>query len=151
MKALRVIVNSEERLQATIGDLRAAYTDDKYLLVTIDSKRTLDQNAQSHIWYEQVARELREDTPEGVKCESKLRLGVPILRAEVPEFRAFYDLALKRLTYEQKLEAMKYVPITSQMEFDQFQRYLADMQNMWGTRGVSLKFLEVAQKAKKHA
>ena len=72
---------------------------------------------------------MRENTPEGVHNECKLRFGVPILRAEDAEFRAFYDRAIKHaLTYEQKVEAMRFLPVTSLMTPAQMKRYLDDMQ-----------------------
>lgn len=91
-------------------------------------RRSLDQNDISHVWYEQIANELREDTALGVKCYCKLHHGVPILRAEDSDFRAFYDAALKGLTYEQKLEAMKYVPVSSLLTVEQGSKYLVAIQ-----------------------
>jgi len=141
---MTTVVNSAERLQTILGDIREQYAQHKYLRVTIKTgkDRSLDQNAISHAWYEQVARELRQDTPIRIKAECKLRYGVPILRAEDVEFRAFYDGALKRLNYEQKLKAMEYVPITSRMSVKQLSYYLEDMQREYAHQGVILEFPE---------
>ena len=84
---------------------------------------------------------MQDRSPLSVKCESKLTCGVPILRAEDEDFRAFYDNAVKRnLSYEQKLEAMKFIPVTSLMNVKQLSQYLEDVQQYWGRQGVFLAF-----------
>ena len=91
------IVNSAESLQRVLGDIRQLWNEHKFLRLNIKTgkDRSRDQNAISHAWYEQIARELREDSPEGVKCECKLRFGVPILRASDDDFREMYDTAIR--------------------------------------------------------
>lgn len=103
--------------------------------------RSLEQNALSHAWYEQLAKELPEDNELGWKCFCKLHFGVPILRAADEDFRVFYDGSLKAtLTYEQKLEAMKYLPVTSLMKTKQLSAYLETMQAHFLAHGVRLEF-----------
>ena len=104
-------------------------------------KRSLDQNAISHAWYNQISAELHEDTPEQVKCECKLRIGVPIMRAENADFRNMYDNAIRsNLSYEEKLEVMRYLPVTSLMNKAQLSRYLELIQQTYAMRGVVLEF-----------
>lgn len=140
------IANSEPALQTLIGDLREMWRQHKFLRVTakVGKARSLDQNAISHAWYQQMAREDRQYDELGHKGYCKLHHGIPILRAEDAEFRAFYDGALKGLTYEQKREAMKYVPVTSLMTKPQLSKYLEAVQSDYATRGVHLEFPEVA-------
>ena len=100
----------------------------------------LDQNAISHAWYNDIATQTA-DTPENVKCECKLRFGVPILRAEDPDFREMYDASILRsLSYEQKLRAMRYIPITSNMTKPQLSRYLEHIQMSYAQQGVVVTF-----------
>lgn len=137
-----VVINSEPALQTFIGDVREQWRKHHYLRVTVKTgkDRSLDQNAISHAWYEQIARELREDDALGVKRFCKLNYGVPILRAEDPEFRSLYDCAIKpHLTYEQKLKAMDYLPVTSLMTTTQLSAYLVAMQDAYVGK-VSLEF-----------
>ncbi len=102
--------------------------------------RWLDYNALSHVWYEQVANELREDDELGVKSFCKLHFGVPILRAEDADFREFYDAAMKHaLSYEQKIKAMNFVPVTSLMTQAQFDKYAHAMQDHYRGK-VALEF-----------
>jgi len=134
-------VNSEPLLSKLIGDLRELWREHKYLRVTIKTgkDRSLDQNAILHAWITQIANELREQTAAQIKAECKLVYGVPILRAEDEEFREFYDRAIKWMTYEQKLDAMAFVPVTSIMTVKQLSQFLTGMQE--GYRGrVALEF-----------
>lgn len=137
------IINSADKLSEAIGLLRETWNKHKYVRMVLRAKkRSLDQNDIGHVWYGQVANELREDDALGVKCYCKLHHGVPILRAEDDEFRTFYDNAIKGLTYEQKLGAMKYLPVTSLMTVDQGSRYLVAVQDDYRQRGVTLRFPE---------
>jgi len=136
-----LIINSETSLSEVIGEIRARWQRSKYLRIVVrERKRSLSQNDQTHVWYEQIAKELREDTPLGVKNFCKLHYGVPILRAEDEDFRKFYDKAIRGLAYPDKREAMAYVPVTSIMTVAQLKQYTDKMQEEWAKRGVILKF-----------
>lgn len=136
-------INSVESLQRALGNVRDQYDRHHYLRMSLKTgkDRSLDQNAISHAFYEQLARELREDDALGWKCFCKLNFGVPIMRAEDPEFREFYDAAIKSsLSYEQKIGAMKYLPVTSLMTKPQLSRFLEVMQEHFLMCGVVLMF-----------
>jgi len=133
------VINSDESLRKCIQLVHADYIKHRYLRVKVKTDRNLDQNALSHIWYAQIAKDLPEDNELGWHCYCKLTIGVPILRAESEEFRKFYDGALKKLDYEQKLEAMKFVPITSIMTVPQMSAYMEQMQLIFARRGVILE------------
>lgn len=140
---MKLTVNSNESLQRAIGTLREQYRDHPYMRIKVESgkDRSLDQNAISHAWYDQISRELGEDSPEGVKRECKLRYGVPILRAEDDEFREQYDRLIKgKYTYEEKLEIMDWLPVTSLMRTKQMTRYLEAMQAAYDKQDVKLEF-----------
>lgn len=137
------VINSADTLSRAIGDLREAWNRHKYLRLTVKTgrDRSLDMNALLHAWIAQIERELREDTAAAIKRECKLVYGVPILRAEDDDFRAFYDAAIKHtLTYEQKLRAMDMISVTSVMTNAQLKQMLTDMQEAYGKRGVVLEW-----------
>lgn len=139
----QIIVNSEQSLQSAIGELRELFKTRKFFsfVVKFGKKRSNDQNAISHAWYEQVARELREDDAKAVKRFCKLHYGVPILRAEDAEFREAYDSAILRtLSYEQKLQAMDVLPVTSRMTTIQLHAYMLEVQEHYRKQGVTLEF-----------
>lgn len=139
---MKLIVNSDQSLQEAIGELRQQYGAKRYVSVQITAgkSRTLDQNAIAHVWYEQVARELREDDAAGVKCFCKLHFGVPILRDESDEFREKYDRLIKPMRYDEKLELMEWFPVTSLMTTPQLSKYLEKVQAHYQGRGVWLEF-----------
>ena len=140
------IVTTQAKLSAVIGEVRDAFKATGWLRVSWrhEKDRTLQQNALSHAWYEQIAAELREDTAANIKAECKLRYGVTILRAEDAEFRAMYDGALKAMTYEQKLAVMHYLPITSIMTTTQLSQYLEAVRKAYDGR-VRLEFPDDAR------
>ncbi len=138
----RYLINTEEKFQSLLGDLRDLWRQHHYIRASITSgkDRSLDQNALAHVWYDQVVRELREDDTLGVTRYCKLHFGVPILRAEDDAFREFYDVAIKsNLTYEQKLKAMDALDVTSRMTVPQMKQYLDAMVEHYHERGVKLE------------
>jgi hypothetical protein len=137
-----LIVNSDNALQDAFGIMRELYVRNRYLKVSIKigKARSLDQNALSFAWYEQLGRELRDDNVSGWRCYCKLYHAVPIMRAEDEQFRAFYDTSIKLLTYEQKMKAMEFVPVTSLMSKKQLSAYLEAVQADFMQKGVKLDF-----------
>lgn len=136
------VINSEASLRKFQRDVEREFREARFLRVQVKRGmgRSLDQNALSHAWYNEIARQVA-DTPENVKCECKLRFGVPILRAEDDDFREMYDTAIKHhLTYEQKLVAMRYLPVTSNMTKAQLSRYLEHIQMSYAQQGVIVEF-----------
>lgn len=100
--------------------------------------RTKDQNALQWLWATEAANQLGDRTPDEVQREWKLRFGVPILREDSMEFRAIYDKAIKPLPYELKVEAMRFLPVTSEMKVRQMVRYLDTVQRECLTNGICL-------------
>lgn len=142
-----LIASSTESLQRVLGDIRELYDQHHFLKISIKAgkARSLPQNAITHAWYGQIARELREDSELGWKCYCKLHHGVPILRAEDAEFREAYDGAIKGLSYEQKLSVMKILPITSLMTKPQLSQYAEAVRDDFRARGVRLEFPQDAR------
>ena len=140
------VINSDESFQRFMGEVRQQYADHRFLRASIKTgkDRSLPQNALTHVWYEQIARELREDDALGWKCYCKLHHGVPILRAEDDEFRQTYDSTIKGMGYEQKLRVMRLFPVTSLMTRDQLSKYAEAVREDFAARGVFLEFPEDA-------
>lgn len=147
----KIIVNSDASLQKFFGAVREDYAKYRYLRFTWKNgkDRSLSFNDLSHCWYEQLALELPDDDAIGWKCYCKLHHGVQIMRVEDAEFRSFYDAAiLHSLSYEKKLEAMKYLPVTSIMTNPQFKRYCEAVQKDFAGKGVLLEFPPEDEKKK---
>jgi len=140
---MKMQARNDAQLSSILGEVRQAFKANGFVEVDIRTgKRRSDcQNSISHSWYEQIARELREQSAHEVKRECKLIFGVPILRAEDEDFCIQYDTLIKnRYTYEEKLQMMDFFPVTSLMTTDQLSRYLEAMQAAYAKRGVSLEF-----------
>lgn len=137
-----MVINSTESLQSAFGRLRNAFMSYKYLQVSVrkGKDRSLKQNSHSHAWYGQLERELPEDDASGWKCFCKLHFGVPILRAEDPDFREMYDAKLRPLPYETKLLLMRWIPVTSLMTKAQLKNYETAMQEHFARHGVTLDY-----------
>ena len=106
--------------------------------------RSLEQNALMWKWAGEFASQMGDRTAKEVQAEWKLTIGVPILRAENDGFRAFYDRALKPLTYAEKLGAMEYVPVSSQMTVPQMRGFMDSIQRLGAENGVRLTDPEAA-------
>jgi hypothetical protein len=133
------IINSERSLAEVTNRLIELWHAKKYLRLSIKTgkDRSLDQNAISHCWYEQIAKEVG-GSAEQVKRECKLLYGVPILRASDAEFSDWCVSALDWLGYEEKVEAMKWIDVTSLMSVEQMADYLTAMQADHAQAGIIL-------------
>ena len=95
---------------------------------TQGTDRSLEQNALMWKWATEAAEQFGDRTASEVQADWKLRHGVPILRTDSAEFRAFYDTALKGHPFEVKLQAMEYTPITSLMKVKQMVKFMDTVQ-----------------------
>ena len=124
------------RILNTIDDLRdfIRFLGNLKLPVTVEwvqgRDRTKEQNDLQWLWAAEVAAQFGDRESADVQAEWKLRHGVPILRADSPEFRAEYDSIIRPLPYATKLRAMKVLgfEVTSRMKVGQMIRYLDAVQ-----------------------
>lgn len=129
-----------QKLVNLIGGIDLA----KPWMLSIDrpkKKRTLKQNRLQREWLNEISRQLGDRTPEEVRGECKLTIGVPILRAENPDFRAHYDRVVRPLPYETKLALMMEpfdFPVTRLMTTAQHAKYLDEVQRHFAEQGVVL-------------
>jgi hypothetical protein len=99
--------------------------------------RTGEQNRLQWKWASEAGMQLGE-TADEVQRRWKLHHGVPILREDSEDFRQFYDRSLKRLPYELKLEAMRFVPVTSEFKVKQMVRFMDAIWKECGEQGIHL-------------
>jgi len=136
-------INSEDSLSDMIGILRHTFKEKKYFQVTVNDgkKRSIEQNFVSHGWYAKVSKEEGEYTPEQIKCLCKYHFALPILRAEDPVYNEWCCNVIDQLSYENRVEAMKYTPATSLMTTKQLSSYMEHIQRHYAGR-VELEFEE---------
>jgi hypothetical protein len=134
--AYRHITNKAEldALNAMLATLKLPFT----IEWSLGRDRSLDQNRLQFLWAREAAEQRGDMTADEVRCEWKLRHGVPIMREDSPEFREIYDSAIKPLPYEMKLKAMQFIPVTSEMKVKQMVRYLDTIERECAEMGIKL-------------
>lgn len=100
--------------------------------------RSAEQNRLMWLWAQEAADQRGDMTRTEVQHEWKLRIGVPILRAEDSDFRATYDAAVKALPYEKKLALMAYMPVTSEFKVPQMVAFLDAIERECAQQGIRL-------------
>lgn len=104
-------------------------------------QRSIKQNKTQRLWMNEISAQLNDRTPEEVRGECKLTLGVPILRAENEVFRQKYDAVVRPLSYEQKLAIMMEpldLPVTRLMTTRQKTAYLESIIRHYSAQGIAL-------------
>lgn len=133
MKTYRVITPEQaRRLVDTITDLPLPLT----VTVTEGEIRTNPQNDLLWKWNEEIARYRKDVSAMDVHRENKLLIGCPICMRN-DAFRAFVS-KLSHLTYEEKLEAMDFVPVTSRMSVKEMQEFMDAVERKFRAKGVPL-------------
>lgn len=138
------VSKAEDVMHVCIDHIANLVRSNKKVRIRVDetvSKRSLEQNAVTHLWYAQMARELTEDDELGWKCYCKLQHGVPLLSAEDEDFRESIDL-IGHHTYEQWLKIMRILPVTSLMNKSQLTKYVDAVRDDFERRGVRLEVWE---------
>ena len=101
--------------------------------------RSGEQNALMWLWATEVATQLGDREAADVQAEWKLEIGVPILRADDPDFRAAYDKAVRPLPYADKIKIMKhFFTVTSLMRVRQMCRFLDQVERQCLGMGLRL-------------
>ena len=119
-----------ERLIRTPYDLGLWFTflSGRTLPMTVSCVEGLDRSSQQNRlmwkWASEVEQQQEQETSDEVQRRWKLDHGVPILCADDPAYRAFCRAALGDLTYEQRLKAMKYIPVSSEMKVRQMVKFM---------------------------
>ncbi len=107
--------------------------------VVYGEDRSRSQNSLMWLWATEVATQLGDREAADVQAEWKLEIGVPILRADDPDFRAAYDQAVRPLPYADKIEIMKhFFPVTSLMKVRQMCRFLDQVERQCLGMGLRL-------------
>jgi len=104
-----------------------------------EKKRSLSKNALSHVWYSQLDKEAFTDHSAGyARLYCKLNFGIAIMREDEGFSERYASLIRKRFDYEEKIQLMDWIPITSLMTEDQMGRYLNTMQRTFAENGCIL-------------
>ncbi len=109
--------------------------------LTKGKRRSVEQNRLQRLWMNEISEQLQDRTPEEVRGECKLTIGVPILRNENEAWCADYDALIRPLDYESKLKGFM-LPldwaVTRIMTTKQKTKYLDGVCRHFGEQGVIL-------------
>lgn len=146
MSGHRWFLTSQQNIKAFTDYANQCLSDGSPLTVALyQEERTPDQNALFHKVCRIAADQLGEQV-DNVKKLVKLQIGVPILRDTHKEFREKYDAVIKgTLTYEQKLEAMEILPVTSLMTKKEFSQLIDDTLVFYSNQGIDFGELHGSQ------
>jgi hypothetical protein len=132
------------RLIRTADDMDALFTllGNMKLPLTVDwvqgADRTAQQNKLMWRWATEAAEQRGDVTADEVQREWKLNHGIPILCEDSEEYRSFCTFTLKRLTYQQRIGAMRYTPVTSEMKVKQMVRFMDAVERECVEQGIEL-------------
>lgn len=99
--------------------------------------RTSAQNRLMWTWAQETGDQVGE-TADEVQRRWKLDHGIPILCVDREEYRSFCRLTLGRLNRDQRLEAMEFTPVTSEMNVRQMVRFMDTVERECAEGGIVL-------------
>jgi len=106
--------------------------------ITLDTEtRSIKQNKLQFLWLN-LRSEFCGNSPAEERRYCKMAFGIPILLVEDEDFSNFYMKALNHLTYEEILQVMEFVPVTSRMNTKQFAKYLTEIDTDAAKQGLLL-------------
>ncbi len=102
--------------------------------------RSHEQNRLAWMWANEAAEQLGDREAPDVHAEWKLTIGIPILRADSPDFRETYDETVRHLNYETKIKIMRDLdfPVTRLMGVKQMCRFLDQVERKCLEAGLQL-------------
>ncbi len=102
MNTITVIDEQDRRyLLCILGDHTLPCT----VQISEGADRSRAQNRLAFKWYKEIS-EQSGDTPDEIRAQCKLTLGVPIMRHECEDFRKLYDEMVRPLPLAHKLALM---------------------------------------------
>ena len=128
------ILYTEHEREDAMGVLAKANLPCTFTL-DIGADRSIDQNSLLWKWYGEICDQLREQSPQELHNECKLTIGVPIIRAYPTKaqrrFCAVYEKHLAELSYEDQLDFIAAIPVTSIMSTSQMTKYLNELHKVY--------------------
>lgn len=132
------IVRNLEQLKNSQQWLAKLFNQYGWIKVMVQTdKRSQGKNALSHVWFKEIANQTGVTEAEA-KAQCKLEFGVPLLRTEDQKFNAWCERVLDNLSYEGKIAAMRYFPVSSIMDEKQMHEYLQRISIAYAQRGIIL-------------
>lgn len=117
MASLRLTLNSAQSVADGYKQVAEFWKEHRYVNLTVNDRRSLDQNAAIRVAYKQVMDKEGARTGKEIERHFKMNYGAPILAREDVVFGDLF-MRLKRIySYEQMLKVMDTLQITSHKSF----------------------------------
>jgi hypothetical protein len=100
--------------------------------------RSPEQNRLQWLWAGQIAAHYGDRTAREVQSELKLVFGIPILMAENEAFAKAWAPVKARLTWEEQLDHIQHVDVSSILTSKQMTAYLDEINRFYTEDGVDL-------------
>ena len=132
-------LNNCKKIQSLIVSLFNQEGDKKYVIVIKEGEdnRSNKQNRLLYLWI----KEIDDQTKEGkqyIRNYLKFTFGCEIVAMDDEVFSEFYTKLVSTYTYEQCVESMEFVEVSSRMKVKQFASYLSDIENYAASRDLHL-------------
>lgn len=102
-----------------------------------DESRSRAQNALSHLWYSYIHKE-NGWSQMYVKCFCKYTIGRHVVGEYYPHLVDKFKLILDPLSFEDKINAMELIELTSILGVKAMRDYLDRMEMYWTDKGIHL-------------
>ncbi len=136
MKGL--IVNSARSANEICGLIRHNFEKYKFLSVKIDhQKRSIISNALQFHWYRELEQQ-GDQTSNEYRRYAKYHFGLALRAANDDFFADKMRDILKRYVYEERLEMMDFIDVTSTFDRPAMSQYLLEIKNHYTPQGFIL-------------
>jgi DNA-binding transcriptional regulator YhcF (GntR family) len=132
-------LKNEHQLNAFCEWIRGEWEKGKQpTMQELAQERSTNQNTMMHALYRDIASQTEDQSLVEVKRICKLHYGVAIKKASDREWAEFYDRAIKPLAYEDKLEVIGAMSITSDFTKKMATEYLDTIISEYTKKGFAL-------------
>lgn len=117
MASIRATLNSKQAAIDWCREILKFWLEHKYIQVTANDKRSLDQNATIRLCYKQMQQNWEGMTLKDIERHCKLNYAAPLLADNSIVFGDLFKRLKPIYNYEQMLKVMDTLQVTSHDEF----------------------------------
>jgi len=133
--SFRFVITKESERQNVIRRIQAINLSKPWVIAGEPEKkdRSSAQNRLSFLWYKQISEQSREDSTADVRNYCKFTFGCNLVIEQEhekgnSEFTEFYETLINMMNYEQCIDAMEFIQVTSILKVKPFKNYLEQIE-----------------------
>jgi hypothetical protein len=141
------VVDDQNSLERFNENNAERLKNDKYTIYEITSgkDRSIPQNKLINLIYRKIADKLYGKDFEHARNECKLTIGVSILRRDNEDFKRIYDKVIRPFDYEDKLDIISTMQVSSLMTVPQAKEYINLIMDKYSELGVGFNEMIINQ------